>query len=100
MSAVGAYFGIRALSLGSDLRERCDPARCTDPAAVRIHDEAAVAARVANITIPLGVAAIGVGAYLWLSGRATDAAGKRDAVVVVPSGDAQSVALTALGRFE
>jgi hypothetical protein len=75
----GSYFGYRAFTEWDDVTRRCDPARCTDPEAANAAARARTAATLANVLIPVGVVAAGVGAVLLLlspSGAAQRAASR------------------------
>jgi hypothetical protein len=62
---VGAYFGLRAVSLSRDAEAGCASDGCA-PDALRTNDQAKSAARVANFTVMGGAAALGGGVLLYL----------------------------------
>src|SRR6185436_11069071 len=67
-AAVGAVFGLQALSNSGDARSLCDPSKpCHDPAAVQKNNTAKTDANIANIWVGVGIVAIGVSVYLVLS---------------------------------
>jgi hypothetical protein len=64
---VGTYFGIRALDLNSQAKDKCPTDdTCVDDGA-ELSDEALTSSRIATVAIGLGVVGVGVGAYLVLS---------------------------------
>ena len=67
---VGTYFGVRALSLGSDADARCPTTACNDANATELSRQADTSAWVANVAVGTAVLAAGVGAYLLLTSRA------------------------------
>ena len=95
---IGAYFGIRALSLGSDLSAACDPERCANPAGAAIHDEASHAATVANVMLPVGLLATAVGTYLFLAAPKPRAAGGSGARIF-PAAIGSSYGVVAVGSL-
>ena len=67
---VGTYFGVSAISKSSDAKGRCSPSSCTDPGAVRENDDARTAATISDVAIVGGLAALGAGAFLFLTAPA------------------------------
>lgn len=67
---VGSYFGVRAFSKWSDRDAQC-VGGCS-AAAKSAGDDAQSAATIANIGIGVGIAAVGVGAYLVLSAKSSE----------------------------
>jgi hypothetical protein len=63
----GTYFGLRALSNHNQATDRCSPALCTDPEAVRLNDDAKVSANISTVAVGLGIAGVAVGAVLVLT---------------------------------
>jgi hypothetical protein len=63
---VGSFFGVRALSKMSESDAECPGDRCTHTGAER-SVQANSAANVANVCVGVGLAAIGVGAYLYFT---------------------------------
>ena len=63
---VGGFFGVRALSKMSESDDECPGDRCTRTGADR-SVQANSAANVANVCVGVGLAAIGVGAYLYFT---------------------------------
>ncbi|HEX2871258.1 MAG TPA: PEGA domain-containing protein [Polyangiaceae bacterium] len=63
---VGSFFGVRAVSKMSESDAECPNERCTATGAER-SVEANSAANVANVCVGVGLAAIGVGAYLYFT---------------------------------
>lgn len=86
---VGSYFGLRAMSKRNDAVAVCPTARCSISSAVDDNDDAKRSAWISNIAFGLGVAALGVGTYLYLSpsdsGREQGAAPLGPHVALVPS---------------
>jgi hypothetical protein len=64
---VGTVFGIQALSKRSDAEERCPSSPCADEEGVAANDDAKTFANVANIGIGVGIVALGVATYLFLT---------------------------------
>jgi hypothetical protein len=64
---VGTVFGLQALSKRSEAEERCPESPCADPVGVDANDDAKVFANVSNIGIGVGVVALGVATYLFLT---------------------------------
>lgn len=63
---IGSFFGVRALSKMSESDDACPNDRCTHTGAER-SVQANSAANVANVCVGVGLAAIGVGAYLYFT---------------------------------
>lgn len=67
----GGFAGLRAMLGGSALRRACPDLKCTSKIDLEranlINDRARTDALVADVAIPVGLAAVGVGLYLWLS---------------------------------
>ncbi len=63
----GSYFGVRAIQHHDQALQRCTPARCTDPEAVHLNDDAKLSANVSNVGIGLGLVGIAVGVALVLT---------------------------------
>lgn len=71
--AVGAIFGLSALSKNADAKDECRPeapSKCT-ARGVSLGDEAKGAANVSTIAFAIGGVALATGAVLWLSAPAT-----------------------------
>jgi hypothetical protein len=65
---VGTVFGLQALSKRSDAEDRCGTTgTCSDPVGVEANDDAKLFANVANIGFGVGVVALGVATYLFLT---------------------------------
>jgi hypothetical protein len=65
--ALGAYFGATAISKSNDAKSRCSSSTCSDAGAVAENNDAKSDAIISNITVIAGVAALGAGAFLFLS---------------------------------
>ena len=63
---VGTYFGVRSLSLKSDSNRHWDGQYCTAPSCVDDWDRAQTSARVCDISVGVGLLALGVGTYFLL----------------------------------
>jgi hypothetical protein len=63
---IGSFFGVRAMSKMSESDAECPGDRCTHTGAER-SVQANSAANVANVCVGVGLAAIGVGAYLYFT---------------------------------
>lgn len=61
---VGAYFGARAMSLGSDVRTNCPGGSCSSPDWVSKNDDAHRAALISDVGVGVGALAI-AGAIVW-----------------------------------
>jgi hypothetical protein len=64
---IGTYFGVSAISKSNDAKGRCTPSSCTDPGAVRENDDAKTAATISDVALGVGIAALGAGAFLFLT---------------------------------
>ena len=62
---VGGYFGIRALSDASSANKACPNAACPNAEAVQKNDDAKSNARIADIALPVGLAAVVGGSLLY-----------------------------------
>jgi hypothetical protein len=65
----GAVFGVRALMLRSQSDADCNNGVCKDASGASAYKDAKTSARVADVSMGLGLVAAGVGAYLVLSSR-------------------------------
>lgn len=63
---VGAFFGLRAFSKWGERNDHCPDGQC-DATAVSAGDAAKSSALIADITVGVGLVAVGVGAYLFFS---------------------------------
>jgi hypothetical protein len=69
---VGAFFGVSAFSDKQTVQNNCDASnRCT-PAGSQAKTSLSTAETISTITTLGGIAVIGVGVYLWLSGPSSD----------------------------
>jgi hypothetical protein len=67
---VGGYFGVTAINDSHTVRDQCHGAStCSDSSAVDLAHRANTEANVANITLPLGGAALAAGVVVFLLGR-------------------------------
>lgn len=64
--AVGSVFGVRALTKRRDSDAECPSGQCSQ-AGVDLNNQAKTAARVADVTIGVGLVAVGVATYLLLT---------------------------------
>lgn len=67
---IGAYYGVRAISLHGAVRDGCPNDRCTDPGLVTQNDDAWKSATFSNIGFAVGALAIGAAVVLWVTGSA------------------------------
>jgi hypothetical protein len=79
---VGAFFGVRAISKGSDVDAQCPGGACNSTG-INLDHEARTAARVADITLGAGIAAGVVATYLLITSRES---GSQPAVSVARRG--------------
>ena len=63
----GTIFGIEALSKSSTAKKDCSPSSCGDASSVSAMSDAKSAALISDIGFGVGVVALGVGAYLFLT---------------------------------
>jgi hypothetical protein len=66
---VGSYFGVEAITKSQDAKKVCTPQVCTSQSAVAENNTAKTYALVSDFTIGAGIAALGVGAVLFLTSR-------------------------------
>jgi serine/threonine-protein kinase len=92
--AGGLYFGSRALSGAEDVRRLCPDRACPNAEAAAAYDEAKRDATFANVAIPVGILATGVGAYLIVT------RGKSTRVAIAPAAGGRSVGVVASGIFQ
>jgi hypothetical protein len=78
----GAYFGVRALTIKGDTDRACPGDKCAIAADVGRYDDARTSARIADVCFGVGIVAIGVGAYLFVSAQPA----RRAAVRLTPTG--------------
>jgi hypothetical protein len=62
---LGTYFGVRALSDASGAKRVCPDATCSNLAGVQQNDDAKSNARVADVVLPLSLAAVAGGSLLY-----------------------------------
>ena len=72
---VGGAFGLSALSKIHEAQTTCPSSPCTNAHAVTTNDDGGVHANVANVSIGVGLIALGIGTYLVLSGPSKPRAG-------------------------
>ncbi|MCC6648132.1 MAG: hypothetical protein IT374_21500 [Polyangiaceae bacterium] len=80
---VGVYFGVRALSKRSDSDEQCPKIDGRERCSVRgveLNDSARSAARASNLTVGLGLLAVGAGAYLFFADPSREGRSRSPAV--------------------
>nr|AYC79506.1 hypothetical protein [uncultured bacterium] len=63
--ATGAVFGVRAVVRNRDANRVCPGTDCADPAALDANRDARTSASIANVGIAVGLAGVGVAAYLF-----------------------------------
>ncbi len=92
LMGVGGYFGVRALQQKSQSDDACLNDRCS-AAGAQLSRDAVTSANVANVTIGVGLVAIGLGAYFFLDGtRRTQDAARR--TILLPELSRHSAGLT------
>lgn len=87
--ATGVYFGARALADRSRSDALCSGTVCRDAAGVQANDDARTHSRVADVTLGVGLLAVGVAAYLVLSSQEPSqepTARARSAIRITPFG--------------
>ncbi len=62
---VGAYFGVRAMSNASGADQACPNTTCTNAAGIAENNDAKSNARLADVVLPLGLAATVTGSLLY-----------------------------------
>ncbi len=67
--AVGAFFGVKALSKKSESDSKCIGVACRDASAVGAYEDAKTFSHVADVGLGIGVVALAAGAYLVLTSR-------------------------------
>jgi hypothetical protein len=70
-----AFFGVKSLSRGDDLKETCAP-RCSDDDANAVHRDALIA----DVSLAIGIVAVGAATWILLTHRAA-----ASALVVAPT---------------
>jgi hypothetical protein len=65
---VGSYFGIRALDQMSESDDECPDDRCSSRGA-ELSEDANTSANIANVSIGVGLVAVGLGAYFFITGN-------------------------------
>ncbi len=65
---MGSVFGIRAISLRDDIGSRCAGSACT-PEGAAIRDDARTSATISTVSFAAGAVALGVGAFLVVTGK-------------------------------
>jgi serine/threonine-protein kinase len=63
---VGSYFGLRAIGKNRDAEKHCKGSLC-DPDGLALNEQANRAATVSNVAFGIGVVALGVGSYFFIS---------------------------------
>ncbi len=81
---VGTYFGLSAISKSNDAKKNCSPSSCTDGGAVSENNDAKTAATISDVTIGVGIAAVAVGAYLFLTAPSSAPSVPSSAMRVAP----------------
>jgi hypothetical protein len=83
--AVGAIFGLEALSTYKEAEDACGGAHVHCPASsASKYDTASTQANVANAAIGLGIVAVAVGSYLLVSARPAPGTGHTSVAAVAP----------------
>ena len=100
---VGSYFGLRAISKKGDAEKHCDGSLC-DPDGLDLNEQAKTAATVSNVAFGVGVVALGVGTYFFLTSmpdksHATPAEAEKTAIRWSPCIGPGSGAILMSGRW-
>ncbi len=99
---VGTYFGVRALSKKNSAEKHCNGSLCNQEG-LDLNDDAGQAATVSNIGFGVGILAIGVGTYFFLTSEPAPAekppAAKSAGVRLVPSIGARTSGILVTGRW-
>jgi hypothetical protein len=96
---VGASFGVLALSANSDAKSLCPSHHGCSDAAIDDKNKANLRANIANVGVGVGLASIGVGAWLLLTGGSTKAENADHGLSVAPEIGPQQAGLVARGGF-
>ena len=95
-AAVGAYFGVEALSSWNDVKGKCNPAACTNPSAKPLYDTARTDGTASSVLIVGGAALVAGGAALFFWPSATS---EKAAVSWAPWGAPGGGGMTMRGSF-
>jgi hypothetical protein len=95
---VGVYFGVRTLSLASDVSSACPNGPCTSPDAIDKNSTAHTDALISDITIGVGVVALAASAYLILTSKSSHSP-NRAGFQLVPSASPNGGGAAFVGRF-
>jgi hypothetical protein len=90
---VGAYFGLNAISLKNSSDRDCRGEVCSTRSGADDFDDAKTSARIADVTVAVGLVAVGVGTYLVLRPGPDDAA----AAIAVSVGASPAGAMATAG---
>lgn len=88
--AVGTYFGVRAFKLDNKSDDECRAGACTSQG-IEWNDEARLSADISTVTCALGIAAVGVSAWLLASGSSPEKTGRPRVAAGVAPGTATVV---------
>jgi hypothetical protein len=96
---VGSVFGLTALSKKRARDEVCSNGTCTDPKGPELDDQARRAATISTIGMGVGLAGVGVGAWLLLSKSMSPPATAAQRVWVAPEFSASAAQVTVGGAL-
>jgi hypothetical protein len=65
--AIATFFGASAIAKSSDAKKHCSSSPCSDSSAVSENQAAKSDALISDVTVLAGIAALGAGAYLYLT---------------------------------
>jgi hypothetical protein len=95
---VGTVFGIRAMSLRDDIGARCAGSACTGDG-LAIRDDAQRSATVSTVSFAAGAVALGVGAWLVVTGKRPVSGAPPPRAALVPFLDPAARAAGVRGAF-
>ena len=94
------FFGLRANDLQSQAEDRCPMPACSDAMGVQLNKDANSAALFSNISLGVGVAAIGGAVALWFIGAPHETApAANEEVSIVPVVGGSQAGFSLSGRF-
>lgn len=94
---VGVFFGIKTLSLASDVKSECPNGPCSSQDGIDKNSSAHTDALVSDITLGVGVVAIAAGAYLILTSKSSESS--HAAFRITPSASPHGGGAAIVGTF-
>jgi hypothetical protein len=95
---VGVFFGIKTLSLASDVKSECPNGPCASQDGIDKNSSAHTDALVSDITLGIGVVAVAAGVYLILTSKSTNET-SHAAFQITPSASPHGGGAAIVGRF-